>query len=177
MTANFTSIARPYALAAFEYAIANNVLSDWSAMLNQAALIATDTQLGQLMANPKVDANQLADLFCGVLGSRLVKEQANFIHLLAEHKRFVVLPEIAEQFRQYVEKYKKQATVNLVSAVELDEQQKARLKQALEKRLKLQVTLACAVDPDLLGGAIIRVGDSVIDGSVRGKLNRMIEFI
>ncbi len=177
MTANFTSIARPYALAAFEHALAKNTVPEWQSVLNKAAIVATDPQLVQFMASPEVETNQLADLFCNVLGSDLVKEQDNFIHLLAEHKRFAVLPEIAKQFKQHGEEHAKQVTVDVTSAVEFTEQQKARLKQVLEKRLKLQVTLACAIDPSLLGGAIIRAGDHVIDGSVRGKLNRLIEFI
>jgi F-type H+-transporting ATPase subunit delta len=177
MTGNFTSIARPYAFAAFEFALAKNALSAWEELLQAAALVAKDRLVVRLMASPAVNHKQLADLFCDVLASNLDDDRKNFIRLLAEHKRYAVLPEIAEQFVQYRAEHEKKVKVEVTSAIPLDEQQKSKLSQALAKRLQLQVTLACTVDPALLGGAIVRAGDMVIDGSVRGKLNRMIEFI
>jgi F-type H+-transporting ATPase subunit delta len=177
MTGNFTSIARPYALAAFEYALAKNALPAWEELLQSAATVVEDPLIITFMASPEVSAQQLVELFCEVLASQLNEEQKNFIRLLAEHRRFSVLPDIVAQFKQYREAHEKTVTVDVASAIELDEKQKISLSQALEKRLQLKVTLVCTVDPDLLGGAIIRAGDKVIDGSVRGKLNRMIEFI
>jgi F-type H+-transporting ATPase subunit delta len=177
MTGSFTSIARPYALAAFEYALAKNALPAWEELLQTAATVAKDPLLIRLMATPEVSKKQLADLFCDVLVSNLDTERKNFITLLSEHKRFAVLPEIADQFRQYRAAHEKKIKVEVTSAVTLNEEQKQKLAEMLAKRFQLQVTLECTVDPELLGGAIIRAGDRVIDGSVRGKLNRMIEFI
>lgn len=177
MTGNFTSIARPYALAAFEFALAKNALPAWEELLKTAATVANDPLIIQFMASPDVDKDQLASLFCDVLASELDDSMKNFIHLLADHKRFAVLPAIAEQFHLHREKYEKNVTVDVSSAVPLDADQQKRLVQALTTRLKLQVTLQCTVDPLLIGGVTVRIGDKVIDGSVRGKLNRLTEFI
>lgn len=176
-TENYTSIARPYAMAAFEYALAKKALPAWEELLQTAAIVAEDPLMVRIMASPEVSTVQLADLFCDVLKSELDDEKKNFIRLLSEHKRFAVLPEITQQFKQHRAEYEKKATVSVTSAVALDAEQKAKLVQTLTKRLQLEVALNCTVDSDLLGGAVIRVGDRVIDGSVRGKLHRMIEFI
>lgn len=176
-TENYTSIARPYAMAAFEYALAKKALPAWEEFLQMAAVIAEDPQMVRLMASPKVNKAQRADFFCELLKSQLDDEKKNFIYLLSEHNRFAVLPEIAKQYQLHRAEHEKKATVSVTSAVALDAQQRTKLVQQLTKRLQLEVTLNCTVDPTLLGGAIIRVGDRVIDGSVRGKLHRMIEFI
>jgi F-type H+-transporting ATPase subunit delta len=176
-TENYTSIARPYAMADFEYALAKKALPAWEELLQTAAVVAQDPLMVRFMASPEVTKAQLADLFCDVLTSALDDEKRNFIRLLSLHNRFAVLPEITEQFKQYRAEHEKKATVSVISAVALDAEQKAKLVQKLTKRLQLEVTLECTIDPDLLGGAIIRVGDKVIDGSVRGKLHRMTEFI
>lgn len=176
-TENYTSIARPYALAAFEYALAKKDLAAWDELLQTATVVAKDPLMIRLMNSPKVGNKQLADLFCDVLKSELDEEKENFIRLLSEHKRYAVLPEIADQFKQHRAIYEKKATVQVTSAVVLDAQQKAKLIEKLTKRLQLEVALECTVEPKLLGGAIIRIGDRVIDGSVRGKLHRMVDFI
>lgn len=177
MTGNVTSIARPYALAAFEYALEKKALPAWEEFLQMAAMVAQDSLIIRFMASPEITKNQLAELFCDVLTSSLNDEQKNFVHQLAEHKRLAVLPGIAEQFKKLRAAHDKQVTVDVTSAVPLNEIQQEKLAKALTKRLKLKVSLNCTVNPTLLGGAIIRAGDHVIDGSVRGKLNRLIDFI
>ncbi len=177
MTENFTSIARPYAMAAFEFALAKNALPAWEIFLADAAAIAKDSRIVQLMGNPKVSRDQLMSLFTDILGSRMDTEQKNFIHLIADHGRFAVLAEIFEQYKTHREEHDKRMTVFLTSAVPLSAEQQAKFAQAMTKRLKLQVSLQCTVDPELLGGAVIRAGDCVIDGSVRGKLHRLTDFI
>lgn len=177
MTGNFTSIARPYAMAAFEYALAKNALPAWEVFLKNAAMIARNSSALQVMMNPEIKRSQVAALFSDILGSQLSVEQNHFLRLLAEHHRFAVLPEIAEQFILHRAEQEKKVTAHVTSANPLDAEQQAQLAQALTKRLQRQVTLDCKVDPDLLGGVTIRVGDKVIDGSVRGKLHRLVEFI
>jgi F-type H+-transporting ATPase subunit delta len=177
MTGNVTSIARPYAIAAFECALAKNALPAWQELLQTAAIVSQDPLMIRIMASPDVNKTQLADLFCDVLTSELDAEKKNFICLLAEHKRFPVLPEMAKQFAQLRAEHEKQATVEVVSAVPLDAQQQAKLTEALAKRLHLTVSLTCSVNPELIGGAIVKMGDKVIDGSVRGKLQRLFDFI
>ncbi|MEO8400885.1 MAG: F0F1 ATP synthase subunit delta [Gammaproteobacteria bacterium] len=177
ITGKMTTIARPYAVAAFEFASAKNTLPAWEAMLDAAAILAEDPAVQRLLTNPRVTVKQLAKFYSDVLAKSLDSDRANFIHLLAEYNRLPALPEIAALFKQYQAAKEKTLTVQVTSAVNLDEKYKHKLAAALTKRFKRQVSLECNIDADLLGGAIIAAGDTVIDGSIRGKLSRMIEFI
>jgi len=174
--ANLSSIARPYAFAAFEYARDKEQLPAWKAFLASAANVARDKTVVKLLANPEIETAKLFNLFQEVLASLLNDKQKNFLHLLADHERLLVLPEIAEQFDAYYAALKKMSTVRVVTAVEIEDGFRQKLTQALARRTEREVTLQCEVDPTILGGAIIRIGDRVIDGSVRGKLTRLLEF-
>jgi F-type H+-transporting ATPase subunit delta len=177
MTEQLTTIARPYALAAFEYAVDKHDLPGWSAMLRVAALIAEDKKIKSLLSSSAITKNQLAELFCDVIGKTIDAEKKNFIYLLAESDRLLILPEIEDLFTAYRQEFEKTISVQLVSAVPLDKAYEQKFIDALTRRLKRKVELHCEVDSSLLGGAMIRAGDKVIDGSIRGKLNRLIEFI
>jgi len=177
MTGNLTSIARPYARAAFEFALEKNALKEWELFLQEAALISQDSHLEKIMSNPDVSQKKITNLFIDVLGKNANEEMKNFIHLLEEHKRLPVFTVIADQFKQLREEHEKHITVEIQSAIELDAKLKEKFIQALSKRFKRSVSLKTVVNPKLLGGALIRAGDEVIDCSVRGKLNRMLEFI
>lgn len=176
-TEQLTTLARPYALAAFENALAHEDLASWGNMLQSAAMIAENPAIAKLFNSPHVAPEQLSDLFCDILSKLLDTEKKNFIHLLAEYQRLEALPEIAELFHKYKADYEKTMDVQLTSAIPLEEEYRQKFTDALTRRLKRKIALECTVDPTLLGGAIIRAGDLVIDGSIRGKLNRLIEFI
>lgn len=177
MTGKMTTIARPYATAAFEYASAEKSISSWEALLDSAALVTADVRVQQLLSDPAITSVQLASLYSDVLEQMLDTEKTAFIRLLAENHRLAVLPEIAALFKSYRQAQEKIVTVEVTSAIPLGEAYQRKLSAALERRLQRQVSLQCQVDASLSGGAIIRAGDMVIDGSVRGKLNRMFEFI
>lgn len=172
---NFANIARPYALAAFEYAREKQQLPAWKAFLNAAAITARDKAAHQLLKNPEVLSETLFDLFQDVLASTLDSERRNFLMLLAQNKRLLALPEISAQFDSYYAALEKTSHVRVVTAVEIQDDFRQKLAQGLSKRIQRDVTLQCEVDPTILGGAIIHLGDNVIDGSVRGKLNRLRE--
>ncbi len=177
-TGSMTSIARPYALAAFEYALAKKELASWEKMLKTAATIVQNKLMTELLTSPKVTQNQIAEIFFDVLKSeQLDTEKKNFIRLLAVYKRLPVLPDIADLFSAYREAQEKMVTVEVFSAIPLDEVYRQKLSKALHARLKQQIDLQCKVDPALLGGVMVRVGDRVIDGTVRGKLTRLMDFI
>jgi F-type H+-transporting ATPase subunit delta len=176
-TEKLTTIARPYALAAFEYALANHDLASWEAMLQTAATVSEDKTMMQLFGSPEVTQKELADLFCDILVKTLDAEKKNFILLLAEYERLEVLPEIVELFVSYRADYERKITVQIISAISLTEAYQQKFIDSLTRRLKRKVSLECEVDESLLGGAMIRAGDMVIDGSIRGKLNRLIESI
>ncbi len=178
-TGKMTVIARPYAIAAFEYALKNGHedLLAWESLLEIAALIAEDTAMQRLFSNPQITSNQLGDLFISILHDRLDEGKENFIRLLAENQRLSVVPEIASLFKLYRQSREKIVTVDVTSAVPLSESYQQHLITVLTKRLQQTISLSCTVDPSLMGGAVIRAGDRVIDGSIRNKLNRLKEFI
>ena len=177
ITEKFYKLARPYALAAFEYALDNHDLTSWEAALTTLAGVAENDSMKKLIHNPSIMQTQLSQIFCDVLGKNGDTEKKNFIQLLAEYERFMVLPAIAALFSHYRKEYEKTLTVELTSATALDAMMEKKFTDALTRRLKRKVILQWTVDESLLGGAVIRAGDRVIDGSVRGKLNRMLEFI
>jgi F-type H+-transporting ATPase subunit delta len=174
---NMTTLARPYAVAAFEAALEKNALMAWEGMLSIAAAVVQHDDVARLLDNPRITTQQLFELFSDVLSSVLDSEQKNFLHLLVENKRLPLLPDIALLFADYRAEHEKTINVEVVSAVTLDTIYQQKLSQTLTKRLHRKVSLQCSVDPSLLGGAVVRAGDTVIDGSVRGKLNRLLESL
>lgn len=170
-----TTVARPYASAAFEYALAHGDLPAWIAMLQSAAAISQDETMLQLLSNPKVTKNQLVDLYCDVLGDLLNEPRRNFIRLLADNGRFAVLPDIATAVEAYRAVEEKTLVAKVISAIPLTDTHQQQLAQSLTKRFGRQTLLQNEIDPTVLGGIIIRAGDTVIDGSVRGKLSRLLD--
>lgn len=173
---NLSSIARPYARAAFEYAKAKQELVAWKAFLKSAAEVACDEKVASLLANPVIKGQAFYQLFHEVLASKLNTERDNFLRLLALRKRFDALPEIARSFNAAYDTYEKISNVRLTTAIDIKEDFRRTLTSALSQRLSKQITLQCDIDPAILGGAIIHIGDRVIDGSIRGKLIRLLEF-
>lgn len=174
--ANLSSIARPYALAAFEYASNHHTLPAWKAFLATASYIARDPMVMKIANNPQISSEQLFNLFHEILATQLDSERKNFLLLLAQNKRLLALPEIAELFNAYYAALEKVSTVRVITAIDLEEDFRQKLVRALTKRVEREVTLQCDVDPAIIGGAIIHIGDRVIDGSIRGKLTRLLEF-
>lgn len=172
-----TTIARPYVSAAFEYALANKDVPAWEAMLEAAAIVSQDPYVAEHLSSPHVTKAQLVEFFCGILKPLLDANKTNFIHLLADNNRLGVLPDIAELFKVSHAAQEKKLNVEVISATELTEAYQQKLAIALSKRLQRQVEMQCEIDPTLLGGVIVRAGDLVIDGSVRGKLTRLRESL
>lgn len=176
-TEKLTSIARPYALAAFEYALDKHDLAEWQTMLQNAARISENKDMVWLLNDPEVSQTQITEIYEDILKNSLDDERKNFIHLLAEYGRLEALPEMAALFAKYRADYEKTITAEVVSAIPLSSAHQQKFIDALTRRLKRKVSLRCKVDESLIGGALIRAGDLVIDGSVRGKLNRLLESI
>lgn len=172
-----SAIARPYAAAAFAAATADETIQDWSAMLGAAALVTEDASVKHLLRRPGIEPARLAQFYCDVLAAGLSAEQKRFLTLLADYRRLPLLPEIARLFQAKQDAYENKMTVDVVSAIPLDASYQKKLSDTLTKRLQCRIELECTVDPALMGGALVRIGDSVLDGSVRGKLTRMIEYI
>lgn len=167
------TVARPYAQAAFLFANAHAALKDWSEMLGLLAAIASDDSMRELIDSPQLTETQRADLFIDVAAERINEKCANFVHTLSANGRLQLLPEIAALFEIQRRDAEGSVQAELVSAFPASESQQAEVIASLRKRLGRDVELSCSTDKDLLGGAIIRAGDLVIDGSVRGKLERL----
>jgi F-type H+-transporting ATPase subunit delta len=172
-----TTIARPYATAAFAVASAKKALPAWETFLQSAASITQDAAIQRLFVAPGSNQGSLVDLYCDLLKPQLDTEKTNFLRVLAENSRLTTLPEIARLFGEARTAAEKKITVTVTSAAALDKTYEARLVKALTQRLQREVELETAVDESLLGGVVVRAGDVVIDGSIRGKLLRLNEFI
>jgi F-type H+-transporting ATPase subunit delta len=164
------TIARPYAKAAFAQARAGKRLEAWSAVLQLAAAIAADARVKSLYGNPHVTPEQLVELFNGTAGDAFDGDARNFIATLAANRRLAFLPEIAATFERLRADHERTVEVTVTSAVALSAEQRERMTAALSRRMNREVHLHCELDPTLLGGAVLRAEDLVIDGSLAGGL-------
>jgi len=167
------TIARPYAKAAFAAAREQGRLAEWSRWLGNAREVVLSEEFRLLESSPGVSAAQLEDLIAGICGADLDAQGRALLGLLTENGRLDFLPEIAAQFKALEAEDQNVADVEIVSATTLGDEQKARLAAALRTRLRRDVRLQCTVDPGLIGGAVVRSGDLLIDGSLKGKLERL----
>ena len=168
-----TTTARPYAKAIFALARKANSLAATSAGLIRAAEIVTDPRVRALLGSPHVTAGQLAELVTGVAGASLDENGRNFVALLAGNRRLGFLPEIVALFEQMKAEVENAVDVEVVAASKLTPDQESRYAAALQKKLGRQVRLHTRVDGSLLGGAVLKAGDLVIDGSIKGRLERL----
>lgn len=171
--AEYSTIARPYARAAFEHAQQEKALDVWSEQLGMLAQLADSDEVRPLLSNPAIPPEDIAAGFCDSLGKSAGDEIRNFVRLLADNRRLPLLREIAAQFEDMRAQAEGRITVDVVSAKALDDATRKRMAEALAKRLDRKVELSCRTDEALIGGAVIRAGDLVIDGSVKGQLERL----
>jgi F-type H+-transporting ATPase subunit delta len=184
--AELITIARPYARAAFEAANAAGALPEWSVFLARAAVAVRDAQIEPLIGNPRVRSDELIGLLLAVAvqsagassaarpaAGPTSEEQRNFLGLLAHNRRLALLPEIAAQYELLRAQAEHVADVQVSAARELTAGQATALSAALERRLGRSVRLHVSVDATLLGGAVVHYGDYVVDGSLRGRLERL----
>jgi len=171
--ADKSTIARPYARAAFSDAKADKRLNEWSTALRTGATVVQDARVQNLLGNPHVTPAQLAQLFIDIAGLALQEHGRNFVNTLAENHRLAYLPEISRIFDELKDTEEGVIDVTVTSAAPLDEQQRGTLTKALTRRLKREVRLHCATDAKLIGGAVLRAGDLVIDGSLLSRLDRI----
>ncbi|MBS0512187.1 MAG: F0F1 ATP synthase subunit delta [Proteobacteria bacterium] len=171
MAENVT-IARPYADAAFELARGAGALGPWSEALDRLAAVAADRSMRECINDPKLSADQLVKLVLDVAGT-LTADQQNFVRVLVDNERLQVLPEIRDLFVALKNEHEGVLEADIASAFPLDDATLASLKSDLEARFKAKLNVQVHIDPALIGGVRIAVGDEVIDASVRGKLANM----
>lgn len=167
------TIARPYAEAVFKSAQVKQTVAAWSEMLHTAAAVAKEKQVIELIGNPRVSAKQLAEIFLAICKNKLNEEGRNLIMLMAENDRLNVLPQVSELFEQLKSQYEGVLDAKIVSAFELNNSQLKSLIASLERKFKHKINAKVSVDPELIGGVKVEIGDEILDNSVRGKLEAM----
>lgn len=175
--AELATLARPYARAVFDQAQATGSLHAWSEGLSVLSAVSADVKIQQMYSSPSLTAVQQARAVIDVCGDALDAKMQNLIHLLADNGRLPLLPEVAAQFEQLKADQERTVEVEITSAFAVDASTEQKLADALRTKLDRAVSVRSEVDESLLGGVVIRAGDLVIDGSVRGKLAKLSEAL
>lgn len=170
---SLTTLARPYAKAAFELAQSDSNLALWDELLGAVATATADERMAEWLESPQSTPEQAVKVISSVLGDDVDARFLGFIGVLADNDRLSLSTEMARLFGQLRQEAEKRLHVRVVSAVGLADEQAERIKAALAKRFDRDITLQNDVDPEVLGGAIIYAGDQVIDGSLVGRLKRL----
>jgi len=165
--------ARPYAQAVFELARDEGRFPHWSEVLRRLADLAGQEQVSALFSHPKVGRDDIAAILIEGCGDLLNDAGKNLVHLLVRNGRLVALEDIAEQFENLRAGEEQTINAQVESALPVSEAHQQKIAQALEKRLGRKVTLEVSTDASLIGGAVIRAGDLVIDGSVKARLEKL----
>lgn len=172
MSSEYT-VSRPYAKAAFEYAGSAGAYSAWSEMLETAALVIQDDTFARMLKDPRVLPQKKLDLLISIGGKVFNAQFINFLNVLSDNKRLSFMPYIYQHYEKLRSEAERVVHVELTSAFPLTDQYQEQFKNALKNRLKCEVALTCKQDNSILAGAVIRAGDLLIDGSLRGKIARL----
>lgn len=175
--AELSTLARPYAKAAFQYAADASDLQGWSDSLAVAAAVASQDTVVKLLSSPSYTATQQAEKTIEVCGDALNEKSRSFVQVLAENRRLQLLPQIYQQFEVLKANREKTVEVSVVSASEISTEQQEKLASALSSKLEREVSMQVSIDDSLIGGVVVRAGDTVIDGSIRGRLAKLAEVL
>ncbi len=167
------TIARPYAEAVFKLAVEGNTLAAWSDAIANIDGVVADSRVQACISDPKVSAQQLEGLVLGVLGDKLAGDARNFVQVLVQNKRLDVMPLIRSHFEALKREKEGVLEARIISALKMDDAQVKQLVAQLETKYQRKVIAQVETDASLIGGVKIVVGDKVIDGTVRGKLDAM----
>ena len=168
-----STIARPYAQAAFDIANEKSDLKSWSDMLQLIAAVAADDVMSDMISNPSIEREKVVEVIVDVCGDNLNDLAKNFVKVLAENGRLNIVTEIAQGYEEHRAEAEKTVEAEVTSAFPLSDAQIKSMTEALKKRLGREVTLNASIDETIVGGAIIRAGDLMIDGSVSGQLDKL----
>ncbi len=172
-----TTAARPYARAVFEMADKLGKLGEWSDLLGFMGGMASNDQVVDLLASPKMAKQSGADAFIQLADGKLNDEAKNLVSMLAENNRLSLLPEMSVIYEVLKDEAEGSVEAIVSAAKKLTQAEEQSIADALGKRLGRKVKLKVSVDEALLGGAIIQAGDLVIDGSLRGRLAKMTSIV
>ena len=173
-----STIARPYARAAFSHALGRpDGLDAWLAMLRLLAAAVEQPRVREVLDNPQLTTDDKAALLQQLMGDSLSEDGRNLVEILAEYGRLALIPRIFEVFELLKANHEKTMQVKIVSAFEVSDQEKAVLSSALQRKLQRNISIEAAVDKSLIGGVVIKAEDTVIDDSVLGKLERLSRML
>lgn len=172
MQENLT-LARPYAQAAFEQATAEGATVEWSAALALLNAIVSDAQMRSIISDPRISQQRLVDLLLDLGGSQFGRTFQNFIKVLTHAHRLPAVGEIAQLFEQHRALAENVAYAEIVTPYPLEAAEEARIAGSIQRRLGKEVRIKQRIDPALIGGAVVRIGDTVYDLSLRGGLNQL----
>ncbi len=170
---SLTTLARPYAKAAFELAEAEQALTGWDEMLGLASEIVSEPSMANLLGSPDFCNAQAVNLIIEVSGDAFNQRFQDFLKVLADNDRLSLLPQISGLYQALREEAENRLSVKVVSAIALDEDQAGRMQQALARRFDCEIELENEIDAEIIGGAVVYAGDQVIDGSLRGRLQKL----
>ncbi len=170
---NRTTLARPYARAAFQAARDHDAVTAWGQSLATAAQVAVEEPMPALLDNPRLTQEQILDVFRDAGGEVLDEHFINFLKTLSQYRRLALLPDVYAQFEALRREAEERVHVLVTSAHAMSEEETQHLSERLRQRFKREIDLEVEVDASLIGGAVIRAKDQVIDGSVRGQLKRL----
>ena len=170
---DFTTAARPYANAVYDIASQGSALETWGDALANLAAVVSDAQVSELLNNPEMGKQQKADMVIQVLGDKLSEQQQNLVKLMAENGRLGLMPDVLDQYEVARAKAENKVEAEVVSAFELSAQQTDELVKTLKNKLGCDVTLTTTVDESLIGGVVIKAGDTIIDASMKSQLDSL----
>ncbi len=165
-----TTAARPYANAVYQHAAQSSGLAAWGDALALMALVSTDAAIVQKLASPQLSKARKGELLLAVIGDKLDQQQKNLIMLMAENNRLVLLPTVAELYEQYRAEAEGHIVAEITSAFPLSDEQQASIASALKNKMGRDVTITTSTDKSLIGGVVIKAGDTIIDGSMKARL-------
>ncbi|MEE4639734.1 MAG: F0F1 ATP synthase subunit delta [Wenzhouxiangella sp.] len=170
---NRTTLARPYARAAFQSARQSDAVQDWSRNLAVAAQVALEEPMPELLDSPRLTKAQILDVFRDAGGEGFDERFENFLKTLSQYRRLALLPDVYAQFEALRREAEQRVHVLVTSARAMSEEEIQHLSERLRARFEREIDMQVEVDASLIGGAVIRAHDKVIDGSVRGQLERL----
>ena len=170
---DFTTAARPYANAVYDTASESNSLDSWGDALTNLATVVSDAQLSGLLESPDLGKAEKGELIIKVLGDNLTDKQQNLVRLMAENNRLKLMPDVLAQFEVARAKAENKIEAEITSAFELSAEQISELVNTLKNKLGSDVTVTTSIDESLIGGVIIKAGDTIIDASMKSQLDSL----
>ena len=167
------TLARPYARAAFEFSREAGTLDAWGEALNVAAAVSLEPAVRAVLGDPGKTSQQRVDVLAAVLDDALSKEVCGFLGIMAANGRLDLMEETAALFAELKAAQEASVDVLVTSAFAVDDDALNEISEAMSRHFERTVSITSETDSALLGGAVIRAGDVVIDGSVRGRLNKL----